>query len=410
MSLELALFGVAVLLAASVMASTVASKLGIPVLLVFLGLGMLAGSDGIGGIWFEDAALAQKVGVVALAFILFSGGMDLDASTARPYLGLSLSLATVGVLVTAGIVGVSCVWLLGFSWLEAMLLGSIVASTDAAAVFSTLARGAVPMREGVRRTLEIESGSNDPMAVFLTTALIGVLTTPSSSLLDMAVGFLVQMPVGAIGGWVLGRLGVWAMRQIALEHGGLYHVLSIVVVLASYSGVALIGGNGFLAVYVAGVAFGNGAFPQRKGLRRFHDGLAWISQIVMFLVLGLLVFPSQLPAVALPAMAVALVLMFVARPLAVLVSVAPLGVPLREQGLLAWCGLRGAVPIVLATFPLLAGLPQAQKMFDIVFFVVLFSALFQGPTIPWVTQRLGLAEIDPTEPQPEASAATPIPS
>lgn len=393
------------LLLLSVVGSKFASKLGVPVLLIFLGIGMLLGSDGPGGIWFTDAALTQKIGVVALIFILFSGGADLDWPRAKPHLGPSMSLATVGVLVTAGVVGLLAHWTLGFGLLEGLLLGAVVASTDAAAVFAALTQSKLKLKESVRRTLEIESGCNDPMAIFLTIGLVSALSSGAQLGVESALTFIWQMALGGALGWGVGRVAVLTMRRLKLDFEGLYHGLSIAIVLIAYSLTALLGGNGFLAVYAAGIAFGNGEFRQKKGLRRFHEGLAWLSQIVMFIVLGLLVFPSQLPGVAWEGILVTVALMFLARPLAVALSLAPFRIPLREQSLMAWAGLRGAVPIVLATFPLLAGLPRAQEIFNIVFFVVIFSTVLQGTTIRWASARLGLlqapdsarsASLDPT--------------
>lgn len=399
MSFESALLIVACILALGVLASKVASKLNLPVLLLFLVIGMVAGSDGPGGIWFSDARLAQQFGVVALIFILFSGGMDLEWSAAKRHLAPAVSLSTLGVIVTAGITAAASVMLLGFRWVEGFLLGAIVASTDAAAVFSTLSQGKLHVRPDLRRVLELESGSNDPTAIFLTLAAIAAIMQPATLNATLIASFIGQMLLGALGGWALGRGGVLVMRKLRLDHQGLFHAVSLVIVLLSYSGVALAGGNGFLAVYVAGIAFGQGEFRQKKGLRRFHEGIAWLMQITMFVVLGLLVFPSQLPGVLVPGLILTAVLMLVARPLAVAVSLAPFKMPAREQVFVSWAGLRGAVPIVLATYPMLAGVERAQTIFNLVFFVVLFSALLQGPTLALLAERLGLMET-PETPDP----------
>lgn len=399
MSFESALLIVACILALGVLASKVASKLNLPVLLLFLVIGMVAGSDGPGGIWFSDARLAQQFGVVALIFILFSGGMDLEWSAAKRHLAPAVSLSTLGVIVTAGITAAASVMLLGFRWVEGFLLGAIVASTDAAAVFSTLSQGKLHVRPDLRRVLELESGSNDPTAIFLTLAAIAAIMQPATLNATLIASFIGQMLLGTLGGWALGRGGVLVMRKLRLDHQGLFHAVSLVIVLLSYSGVALAGGNGFLAVYVAGIAFGQGEFRQKKGLRRFHEGIAWLMQITMFVVLGLLVFPSQLPGVLVPGLILTAVLMLVARPLAVAVSLAPFKMPAREQVFVSWAGLRGAVPIVLATYPMLAGVERAQTIFNLVFFVVLFSALLQGPTLALLAERLGLMET-PETPDP----------
>ncbi|MCA0359895.1 MAG: potassium/proton antiporter [Armatimonadetes bacterium] len=392
MNFDQILLGVGLLLGLCVLASKFASKLGVPVLVLFVGIGMLAGSDGIGGIWFEDARLAQQIGVVALVFILFAGGMDLDWKAAKPYVGRSLSLATVGVALTAGVVAIFATQFLGFGWAEGLLLGAIISSTDAAAVFSTLTQSGNALRQDVRQTIEIESGSNDPTAIFLTTAFVDALAKGQGFHAGLLGMFVWQMLLGALGGYLVGRGGVLLMRALRLDHEGLFHAVSIVIVLVSYGGVALLGGNGFLAVYIAGVVFGQGEFRQKRGLRRFHDGIAWLMQILMFLVLGLLVFPSQLPSVILPGLAVGAVLMFVARPVGTVVALLPFRMKAPELTLISWAGLRGAVPIILATIPLLAGIPRSQEIFNLVFFVVLLSALLQGTTIPWLSRKLGLIE------------------
>ncbi len=395
--LEIALLGIGVLLLVSVAGSKVAARLGIPVLLAFLAIGMFVGSDGPVGLWFSDAALAQDLGVIALVFILFGGGMDLDWASSKRHLPKALALATVGVIVTAGIVGWLASAYLGMTIQEGLLLGSIVASTDAAAVFSAFGGRSIELNEGIEQTLEMESGSNDPAAIFLTTTLVAALMGHPTSVAAGLGHFVVEMIGGAFGGWFVGQGGVIVMRRLRLDYEGLFHGLSIAVVLVAFAGVALAGGNGFLAAYIAGVTFGSGDFRQRKGLRRFHDGLAWLMQIMLFLVLGLLVFPRQLPGVVVPGLLISAVLMFVARPIGVMLALLPFRVPFREIVFISWCGLRGAVPIVLATFPRLAGLPRANEIFNIVFFVVILSSLLQGTTIRSFALRLGLAR------QPEAS-------
>lgn len=398
MSFEAGMMTVGGLLTLSIFASKFASRLGVPVLLFFLGVGMLAGSEGPGGLSFSDAKLAHDIGVVALAFILFGGGMDLPWKVSKPLLARSVLLATVGVVVTAGVVAFVAVSVLGYSLLEGLLLGSIVSSTDAAAVFSILTKGSLSVRTDLRRTLEIESGSNDPTAIFLTISLVGALTGERIDAWQTLLSFVVQMMVGGVGGWLVGRAGVLAMRRLRLEHEGLFHGLSIALVLVSFGGVTLLGGNGFLAVYVAGLTFGNGEFRQRKGLRRFHDGVAWLMQITLFVVLGLLVFPSQILHVLVPGLVVTASLMLVARPLGVFAALLPIRVPLKEQAFIAWAGLRGAVPMVLATYPLTEGIPRSADYFNIVFFVVILSALLQGTSLPYLSKALRLKEPEPPEP------------
>lgn len=402
MSFDQVLLVIAALLGLSVLASKAATKLGIPVLLVFIGIGMLAGSDGPGGIWFSNHQLAQQLGITALAFILFSGGMDTDWSSAKKYLAPSSSLATMGVLATAGMVGLMAHLALGFSVLEGLLLGSIVACTDAAAVFGTLRGAGIQLGHKIQSILELESGFNDPMAVFLTIAFTQALVSPEPITWVLLPMFLLEMVLGAAWGYLNARGAVVIMQKIRLEFEAMYQVVSIALVLGAYAGAEAIHGNGFLSVYIAGLTFGSIAFPQRKGLSRFHDGLSWLMQITMFIVLGLLVFPRELGKVAGLGLAVSAVVMFLARPIGVLIALTPFRVDTRGQALVAWGGLRGAAPIVLATFPLLAKVPRAQTIFDIVFFIVLFSSLLQGTTLSWVARKLGIGDQPPT-----ASTGTP---
>jgi cell volume regulation protein A len=390
MFIERVLLIVAILLLVSVFASKASGRLGVPALVIFLGIGMLAGSDGIGGIYFDDAFVAQFVGVMALAFILFAGGLDTDWRHVRPVLTPALLLATLGVFISAGVVGLFAWQVLGFSLLEGMLLGAIVSSTDAAAVFTAMRARATKLKGQVEPLLELESGSNDPMAVFLTAALTMLLVTPGASVLGLAPQFVWQMGAGIVLGLAFGWLAVQVINHVRLQVDGLYVVLTISTLLLAYAGTALLGGNGFLAVYIAGIFMGQQNFVHKRSLGRFHDGMAWLMQIAMFLTLGLLVFPSQLPAVAGPAIAAALVLVFVARPITVFLCLALSRFNWREKLLISWVGLRGAVPIILATFPLLAGVPKADTIFNHVFFIVLVSVLLQGTTISLVARWLGL--------------------
>lgn len=389
-SLESILTITGLLLIVSVLASKAAGRTGIPVLLVFLSIGMLAGSEGLLGIEFEDPAMAQFVGVVALAFILFSGGLETRVDAVRSVWREGLLLATLGVLVTAAVAGAFAHFLLGLPWLVSLLLGAIVSSTDAAAVFAVLRGRGVGLKGQLKPMLELESGSNDPMAVFLTIALTTLIVEPSVAWRDLVWMFTLQMALGAGLGLTAGLVLAWLLHRVRLEHDGLYPVLTLAFVPFVYGGTAFLGGNGFLAVYLAGIVLGNRRFVQRRSLVRYHDGLAWLMQIAMFLILGLLVFPSHLVPVAGSAILMSVVLIFVARPLGVLVSLLPFRKSPREVGLISWVGLRGAVPIVLATFPLIAGVPQAEIIFNTVFFVVLTSVLVQGPTIPVVARWLGV--------------------
>ncbi len=388
--MEQILFFTAILLLVAVAASKASGRLGVPSLLLFLAVGMLAGSDGPGGIYFDNPWQAQFVGVLALAYILFAGGLDTEWETARSVLWKGLSLSTLGVAITAAIFGAGARALLGTSWQESLLLGAIVSSTDAAAVFSILRSQSIRLKGRLQPLLEFESGSNDPMAVFLTTALIGLIQDPSSSPVEMAPRFVWQMAAGGALGLAAGKAAVWSLNRLKLSSEGLYPVFTTGLVLLVYGGASLAHGNGFLAVYVAGIAIGNGDFIHKRSLMRFHDGVSWLMQIAMFLVLGLLVYPSRLLPVAGAGLALSLILIFVARPVAVFVSLALARMQARQKTLVAWVGLRGAVPIVLATFPMLAGLPRADLYFHLVFFIVLSSVLVQGATIGFFAGRLHL--------------------
>jgi cell volume regulation protein A len=380
----------AALMFLGVLASKVSSRLRVPALLVFLAIGMLAGSEGIGGIAFDDHQLAQTVGVIALSFILFAGGLDTTWTEVRPVVGLGALLATVGVLITSIVVGLLAAVILDVPVVVGLLVGAIISSTDAAAVFSVLRSHSVGLRGTLRPLLELESGSNDPMAVFLTVAFLELATNPDASALGIVPVFVLQMLVGGGVGWVLARMAVPVMNRLRLEYDGLYSVVLIALVLGTFGLASLLGGSGFLAVYVAGIVLGNSVFVHKRSLVRFMDGLAWLMQISMFLVLGLLVFPSDLLPIAVEGLLVAAVLMFLARPLAVLALLLPARYGIRQSLLVSWVGLRGAVPIILATFPLVKDLPEAEVIFDVVFFVVLTSVLIQGTTIPRVASWLGV--------------------
>lgn len=380
----------ALLILLGVVASKVSTRLGVPALLLFLLLGMLAGSEGIGGIEFSDFALAQDVGVIALAYILFAGGFDTEWRDVRGVVASGVLLATLGVLVTAVVVGVVAAWVLGLSLTAGLLLGAIVSSTDAAAVFSVLRSRSIGLRGRLRPLLELESGSNDPMAVFLTLGFLELLTKRDASIVDLLPLFATQMAVGGVIGFAIARAAIFAINRARLEYEGLYPVVMIALVLLIYGSAALLGGSGFLAVYVAGLVMGHGTFLHKRSLRRFADGLAWLMQIAIFLVLGLLVFPSEVLPVAGRALLVSLVLILVARPIAVGALLVVTRFGLRDTAMVSWVGLRGAVPIVLATFPLVEDVPQAELIFNVVFFIVLTSVLIQGTTIPLVARWLGV--------------------
>lgn len=388
------LLAAALLLIAGVVVSKTSSRFGVPSLLLFLGLGMLAGSDGIAGIDFDDFDLARSFGTVALGYILFSGGLGTRFNDIRPVLAPAIVLASIGVIITASLVAIVASEILDLTLAEGFLLGSVVASTDAAAVFSVLrSRGiSIPPRLGA--TLELESGSNDPAAVFLTVAAIDIVLGDHSGPLTMVGMFVLQMTVGAVCGYLLARVTVMAVNRLHLDFDGLYPVFTFALVLLILEGVALIGGSGFLAVYAAGVTLANRDFVHKRSLIRFHDGVAWLMQIAMFVLLGLLVFPSRLPGVALQAMLLAAVLIVFARPVAVFLTLAWFRIPRRQLAFVSWVGLRGATPIILATFPVAAGVPNGERLFHVVFFVVLTSVLVQGTSIGAAARRLRLTDAD----------------
>ena len=382
---------VGVLLSASILIGHVSRRFGMPLLLVFLLIGMTAGEDGPGGIRFDDFGVAFLVANLALAVILLDGGMRTQLQTFRVALRPALSLATVGVVITAGLVGVAGHFMLGLDWPFAFLLGSIVASTDAAAVFALLRDSGTRLNDRVASTLEIESGVNDPMAVFLTVAMIEVIrsgaATPDFALLvSLVQQFGLGVIIGVGAGYLLSR-----MVQTVHVGEGLYALLIASGGLLIFAGCNLLGGSGFLAVYLTGLVVGNRRLPGGENVLRAMDGLAWLAQAGMFLLLGLLVTPSNLFALGWWALGVAVVLMVVARPVAVALSLAPFRFPPREMAYISWVGLRGAVPIVLAIFPTMAGIDRGHVFFDVAFFVVLVSLILQGSTLALGARVLGIA-------------------
>jgi cell volume regulation protein A len=393
----------------AVLSSRVAGRLGIPALLLFLGLGMLAGSDGPGGIDFADAELGQSVGIGALALILFDGGLSTRWGTVRPVLGPGLTLATVSVVVTAAITGVVAAWAFDLPLETGLLLGAIVSSTDAAAVFAVLRTRRTGLAGGIQPTLELESGANDPMAIFLTIALIEIMTESASGWPALLPMLVAQFAIGAAGGLAAGWAARHAVNRLDLDTDGLYPVLTLAIAGGTYAATALLGGSGFLAVYICGLWLGNRELLHRKSILRFHDAVAWLAQIAMFLVLGLLVFPRQLPDVAGRSLLLVAVLALVARPIATTLALIPFRVPWREQAVIAWVGLRGATPIVLATFPLVEGIPDADVLFDVVFFVVLTSVLLQGTTIDRVARLFGATIDSPPTVAAPLEAGAPLP-
>lgn len=395
------MFVAGLLVLLGIASSKFAARLGMPVLVLFLGVGMLAGSEGVGGIAFEDYDLANGIGTLALAVILFDGGLRTSLRAVSAAWRPALALSTVGVMLTAALTGLAAAWALGLPLLHGLLLGGIVGSTDAAAVFSVLRASRLKLPERLAATLEIESGSNDPMAIFLTVGLIGVITGTADSAGALGLLFVLQFGVGALAGLGVGRLAAWTINRINLDAAGLYPILAAAFGIFAFGLAAVLGGSGFLAVYLAGIVLGNSEIVFRRGIALFHDAAAWLGQIILFVMLGLLSFPSRLLAVAGEGLLVALVLIFLARPIAVALSMLPFRFAPKEVTFLSWVGLKGAVPITLATFPLMAGVEGSAVLFNVVFFVVLVSAVTQGWSLPAVAKWLGLAE--PADPEPPLS-------
>lgn len=396
-ALLLTVFGL--LLALSVGFSRALGKVTVPAALIFLVIGMLAGSEGLGGIRFDDYHFAFRLGAVALVLILFDGGLNTPMAAVRSAGRPAIVLATVGVAATAGLVGAAAHWA-GFGWPAALLLGAIVSSTDAAAVFAVLRGSGLQLTRRMGTTLEVESGLNDPMAVILTVELTANLTGHNGGLgWRLLAEVALQLAVGAASGIAIGYGGRRLLGRLHLPASGLYPVITLALALLAFGVPTLLLGSGFLAVYVAAVILGNGSLPYRSSLLRVHDALAWLAQITMFLVLGLLVYPRQLPEVAWVGLGLALFLGIVARPVVVALCLAPFRYPVREIGYVGWVGLRGAVPIILALVPVLEGAPQSGVLFNVVFFIVVINALVPGATVPWITRKLGLESKEPPAPQ-----------
>jgi len=385
---------VALLLAASALLSHASQRLRVPVNLIFLVIGILAGSEGIGGIAFDDYQFAFRAGSAALALILFDGGLNTPVDTLRR------SLAPAGLLATVGVVGTVCIVAvvahqLGLSWSASLLLGAIVSSTDAAAVFSVLRSSGIQLKHRVGGALEVESGINDPVAVILTMLLTqNLIGTEPLSVWHVVLELVLQIVIGGACGVAIGLGARWIITQVRLPASGLYSVMTLATALFAFSLPTLIGGSGFLSVYVAAVALGAGRVPYATALRRIHDSLAWLGQVSMFLMFGLLVFPSQLLDAAWIGTIVGLALL-VARPLMAVICLAPLRFPRNEILYVGWVGLRGSVPIILALYPVLAGAAGAHRIFNIVFFIVVMNAVLPGATVSWLTRRLSLESAEP---------------
>ncbi len=379
-----------VLVLLAILSSRITMRVGLPSLVIWIGIGMLAGSEGLWGLDFENYRLASGIGTLALALILFDGGLRTSTSSIRAAWKPAFTLATAGVVITALTTGLAASLLLRIPLSHGILLGSIVGSTDAAAVFAVLRSRGTRLPPHLNATLEVESGSNDPMAVFLTIALIEIVLGRLDAGLGIVWLFVLQMGVGLAVGLVIGYLAIEINNRVKLDEAGLYPITIAAVGLLSFGVAAVLGGSGFLSVYVAGIVVGNRPMVFRRGILLFMDGTAWLAQIVMFTMLGLLTFPSRLVHAAPAGLAVAAALVFIARPVAVLPILLPFRFSAREILLVAWGGLKGAVPIILAIFPLLSGIPEGRLIFDVVFFVVLVSAITQGWTLPWLAKRMGL--------------------
>lgn len=385
------------LLGLGTLSNKLSARVGLPVLVVFLFIGMAVGEDGL-GVQFDSFPLAHAIGTLALGVILYDGGLRTPLSSFRLVWKPAGILATFGVLVTSMLTGLAAAWVLELPLLDGLLLGSIVGSTDAAAVFALLRNAGVRVSDRVGAMLEVESGSNDPMAIFLTVGLIEVIRGDATFGPDLALLFVQQMGVGAIVGVAIGRFSVFAINRVNLGAAGLYPIFVAACGASAFGLAAVLGGSGFLAVYLAGIVIGNSRTVFQRGTLLFFDGIAWGGQIAMFVVLGLLSTPSELLPVAWQGLLISGVLIFVARPVVVLPVLLAFRFSWREALLVAWVGLKGAVPIILATFPLMLGIDSGSQMFNVVFFVVLVSASLQGWTTPWVARRLGLEQ--PPRPEP----------
>lgn len=390
MTLEVLLAISGFLLMLCVFTNKITDTFGIPSLLLFLGLGMLAGSDGPGGIEFDNSRLTNYIGTVALAFILFAGGLGTRWQQVRPILARGSLLSTLGVLLTAIFLYIFSYYIIGLSFEVSLLLSVIVSSTDAPAVFSILRSQNLNIPERLKAILEFESGSNDPMAVFLSMGTMGVISSTEWSLTTQFSNFIVQMLAGSALGILSGYLAVKTLQRLTLPYQGLYPVFGVALVLLTYSITQMLGGNGFLAIYLCGIIMGNNGYMYRRHFIRFQESLVWIMQISMFLILGLLVFPHELSSVMPVSLACTLFLILVARPLAVFICLYRSGFSLPEQIFISWAGFKGAVPIILATYPLMYGFPNSQFLFNIIFFLVIISVLLQAQSLSFLARRLNL--------------------
>src|SRR5882724_3543352 len=386
-----------VLLAAGIAGALLADQVRVPALLLFLGLGMLAGSEGIGGIHFDNAGLARTLGTIALVLILFEGGLTAGWSEIRPVLGTAASMATIGTGITACVAGLAAHWIFGISVLEGMIVGAAIAATDSAAIFAVLRRSTLKKR--LARSLEGESGMNDPVALLLVIGFVEWIQQPGFGLADMAGLLALKLAIGAVVGLALGRLATIALDRAQLPTDGIYPVATIAIAGLAFGLAEIAHGSGFLAIYLTALALGSARIPARRTIVAFHEGVGWVAQIGLFILLGLLVFPSTLGDVAWESLALSAVLIFIARPLAAFIATALSPLDVRERVMLGWAGLRGATPIWLATFPVVAGVGSGEELFAIVFFVVVTSTLIQGASFEPLASRLGLTTNEPALPR-----------
>ena len=385
------------LLAAGILGALLADRIRIPGLLLFLGLGMLAGSEGVGGIEFDDAELARTLGTIALVLILFEGGLTAGWREIRPVLGTAASLATIGTAITACAAGLAAHWIFEIGVLEGMIVGAAIAATDSAAIFAVLRRSTLKKR--LARALEGESGMNDPVALLLVIGFIEWLQEPGFGLADMIGLLALKLALGAAVGLILGRVAVWTLDRVRLQTDGIYPVATIAIAGIAFGLAEVLHGSGFLAVYLTALALGSARIPAQRTIVAFHQGIGWVAQIGLFILLGLLVFPSTLGDVAWESLALSAALILVARPLAAFAATVLSPLDLRERAMLGWAGLRGATPIWLATFPVVAGVGSGEQLFSIVFFVVVTSTLVQGATFEPLAKRLGLTTDEPALPR-----------
>lgn len=384
------IFLAALLLLVSIVLSKTSYKFGMPSLILFLITGMVAGSEGIGGIEFDNYSFAQSIGNIALIFIMFSGGLETKMSTIRPVLAEGVVLSTLGVLLTVFVIGGFVYLVTDFSLMVSLLIGSIVSSTDAAAVFGVFRSRKMGLKHNLRPLLELESGSNDPMAFIMTTTFIYLIQEPDTSLGMLALILVRSILFGTIAGWAFGKSALWLINKIKLDTEGLYPVLVMATTLLTFAATDLIGGNGFLAIYISAVIMGNSSFVHKRSLMQFNDGLAWLMQVVMFLMLGLLVYPSMIVPVIGVGLVISFFMILVARPLVIFILMAFSKFTVKDKIFISWGGLRGAVPIVFASYALVAGVPHANTIFNIVFFISISSVLIQGTSLPFMARLLKL--------------------